>query len=54
MTRNRDLDCRDLAECEHAPIIPVTEGGVIVYWLCDCGKRIDLKPRRRRTEKRPS
>lgn len=51
MTRNRDLDLLDLTECEHAPIIPVTEGGVIVYWLCDCGKRIDLKRQRERKEK---
>lgn len=40
MTRNRELDCRDLSECNHAPETPITRDGAIVGWLCRCGRTV--------------
>ncbi len=38
MTKNRELDCVDLFECEHELEIPVSVNGEIIYWRCVCGQ----------------
>lgn len=40
MTRDAELDMRDVAECDHVPETPVSDGisGTILYWLCRCGR----------------
>lgn len=38
MTRNYEIDCRDLFECDHTPVVPVVQDGEIIYWLCRCGR----------------
>jgi hypothetical protein len=41
MTRNREIDLRDLTECDHTPEVAVTgQDGTITHWLCRCGKPI--------------
>jgi len=48
MTRNREVRCEDLFDCDHEPETPVTdEDGEIIQWVCRCGKvtkQVDLKP----------
>lgn len=44
MTRNREIDCLDLFECDHSPETPISDEGEIVGWLCRCGKRVEPKP----------
>ena len=39
MTRNRELDCKDLFECDHQPETPISRKGEILYWVCRCGRR---------------
>jgi hypothetical protein len=43
MTRNYELDCRDLFECTHEPETPISEDGEIVGWLCRCGRQVKPK-----------
>ena len=38
MTRNREIDCDDLRNCDHSPQLPITEDGELAYWLCSCGE----------------
>ncbi len=42
MTRNRELDCEDLFGCAHEAETPVVDDGEIVYWLCRCGRKVEL------------
>jgi hypothetical protein len=46
MTRNRELDCEDLFECDHAPEVPISKDGEIVEWRCRCGRRVPAPKRR--------
>ncbi len=39
MTRNSDIDGKDLSECDHTLEIPISENGDILYWRCQCGQR---------------
>ena len=39
MTRNADLDCRDLFGCDHAPMIALVRDGALVAWACTCGAK---------------
>ena len=38
MTRNYEIDCRDLFECDHEPEVAVSDDGIVVAWHCRCGK----------------
>lgn len=42
MTRNREIRLEDLTSCDHRPELPVSDNGVILYWLCRCGKEIPI------------
>jgi hypothetical protein len=40
MTKNYELDLRDLYECEHRPEIPVVDdSGNVTHWVCRCGRQ---------------
>jgi len=39
MTKNYEIDCRDLFECAHEPEIPISDGSEIVEWRCRCGRK---------------
>lgn len=39
MTRNYEIDCRDLIECDHTPETPVSDGGEITHYVCRCGQK---------------
>lgn len=41
MTRRSDLMLEDLTGCDHKPETGVSENGVVVAWLCRCGRRFD-------------
>jgi hypothetical protein len=45
MTRNSDLYCRDIFECTHQPETPIIDEVTleILYWVCRCGKRHEIK-----------
>lgn len=40
MTRRRDMMLLDIIECNHQPMIPIVDNGVILHWLCGCGKEV--------------
>lgn len=42
MTRNSELNCEDLSECDHTLEIPISENGEIYEWRCLCGFRREL------------
>ena len=45
MTKNYELDCRDLFECQHALEIAIGDNdGKILYWRCRCGKKTWYPP----------
>jgi hypothetical protein len=45
VTKNYELDLRDLIDCQHRPETPITDGaGQIVYWLCRCGRQHPIPP----------
>ncbi len=47
MTRNRELDCADIFECQHSPEVPIVDENdptEILYWVCRCGRRHPPKP----------
>ena len=43
MTRNYEIDCRDLVECQHEPETPICQDGEIIGWLCRCGRQVPLR-----------
>jgi hypothetical protein len=38
--------------CEHRLEIPVSEGGDILFWRCQCGLKREKAPSKQRTEQR--
>jgi hypothetical protein len=38
MTKNSELDCRDIFGCTHELEIPISVDGEIAYWRCRCGE----------------
>jgi hypothetical protein len=36
--------CEDIFGCDHAPEIPISDNGQIVFWVCRCGAR-QVEPR---------
>jgi hypothetical protein len=38
--------------CEHRLEIPVSEGGDILFWRCQCGLRREKAPSKQKTEQR--
>lgn len=43
MTRRSDLMLEDLMGCDHEPETPVSQGGEIIYWMCRCGRKCELR-----------
>ena len=46
MTRNRELDCEDLFDCDHTPEVAIRDqltGQTIIGWRCRCGKEVECK-----------
>jgi hypothetical protein len=38
MTKNYEIDCRDIFECTHEPEIFISQDGELVAARCRCGK----------------
>jgi hypothetical protein len=41
VTRNYELDCSDLEECDHELSEPVVEDDRLVGWTCKCGREVE-------------
>jgi hypothetical protein len=43
----------DIFGCDHTPILPVSEQGEILYWLCACGREHPIPEPKQAQEKDP-
>ena len=49
MTRNYELDLRDIVDCAHEPELPIVEEGKVVGYVCRCGKTIYIDEPNKKT-----
>jgi hypothetical protein len=43
MTKNYELDLRDIVDCAHEPETPIVSEGEIVGYVCRCGRFQPMK-----------